>query len=483
MAPDPALRVPQPEPPALTDTAFTRKQFLSLGLGETVARLIAFAATVYLARVLGAGAYGVVALAGAVLLYLTYLGDLGIEAIGVAAVAREPERAPILVPSLLAVRTAAGFALAGLLVPVGLLLLPQPEGAVLALYGLTLPVRGMNVRWALLGLGRAGAASLGRVAGEALSAVVIVLMVRGTGDLAAVPVTQLVGDALAALVLLWTLRPGVVATALRSAWSTARPLLIEAWPVVLNTMLALLVFNADLIILRFFRESSTVGQYAAAYTLVSFLANLGLTYGFAVMPHVARSAGEPARAAALVRESLVFALALTLPLAVGGLFVTDGLVGLVFGDAYQPAGLPMRILLWSVPVAWLRSVSQLSLVALGRQRAVLGVTALGAAVTVALDFAVIPGYGMAGAAAVTVVAEVVRLVAMQVVLARAGIATPGPLAWWRPLAATTGMTVALVFLRAPALVLVGAGAAVYAVGLVATGVLRRGPDGRFAVRL
>jgi O-antigen/teichoic acid export membrane protein len=467
---------------ALTHAAAVRKSFLSLGLGETVARAIAFGAMVYVARTLGAGAYGVVALAGAVLLYFSYLGDLGIEAIGVAEVARDAARARVTVPALITARTVAGALLAVALAVVGLALLPQPEGAVLALYGLTLPVRGVNARFALLGQSRAGAASLSRVAGEALSAGMILLLVHGTGDLAHVPLTQIAGDALAALVLLLALRPAITGAVVREAWTVARPVLRAAWPVVLNTMLALLVFNADLIILRFFRDASVVGWYAAAYTLIAFLANLGLTFGYAVMPQVARSAADLARASALVRDSLVFALALTLPMAVGGLFVAPDLVRLVFGDAYAASGLPMVILLWSVPVAWLRSVSQLSLVALGRQRAVLGVTAIGAVVTVVLDLALIPRFGMTGAAAVTVAAEVVRFVAMQVVLARAGIPTPPLPAWWRPVLGTATMAAVLVAVRAPAPALMALGAAAYAGALLATGAVRRGPGG-FEVRL
>jgi len=461
----------------LSQTASAQRSFLSLGLGEIAARLLAFGATVYVARVLGAGAYGAVALAGAVLLYFSYLGDLGIEAIGVAEVARDAERARTAIPALITARTVAGAVLSGLLLVVGLLLMPQPDGVVLALYGLTLPVRGVNARFALLGQSRAGAASLSRVAGEALSAALIVLLVRDTGDLARVPLTQIAGDALAALVLLRALRPGIVRAVLRSAWTTARPVLVDAWPVVVNTMLALLVFNADLIILRFFRDATVVGWYAAAYTLISFLANLGLTFGYAVMPQVARAATEPGRAASLVRDSLVFALALTLPIAAGGLFVATDLVRLVFGDAYAASGPPMVILLWSVPVAWLRSVSQLSLVALGRQRSVLGVTALGALITVALDLAVIPRYGMVGAAAVTVAAEVVRFVAMQVVLARAGIPTPGLPVWWRPVLGTVVMAGVLMAIRAPAVLLVGLGAVAYLVVMLGTGALRRGPGG------
>lgn len=459
-----------------------RRSFASLGLGEVAARLVAFAATVYLARVLGAGVYGVVALAGAVLLYFTYLGDLGIESVGVAAIARAPQSTPSVVPAVLAARMAAGGILALVLGAAGFLL-PQPEGAILALYGLTLPVRGMLARWAVIGLGRPGLASVARVAGEAASAVLVVALVRGAGDLGVVPLTQLAGDAVAALVLLAALRPAVSAVALRSAWGAALPVLREAWPVVLNTLLALLVFNADLIILRFFRDSATVGQYAAAYTLVSFLANLGITYGFAVMPQAARSAADPGPLGELVRGALVFALALTLPVAAGGLFTTDGLVALVFGRGYADAGLPMRILLWSVPLAWLRSVTQLTLVAMGRQRAVLGVTAVVAVVTVVLDLALIPRWGMVAAAGVTVAVEGIRLVAMLAVAARAGVAPPRLLAWWRPVAASAVMAAVLAAWRGPTLPMVAAGAVAYAAALGLTGAVRRGADGRLAIRL
>ncbi len=463
--------------------ATVQRNFLALGAGEIAARLIAFGATVYVARVLGAGAYGVVALAGAVLLYFSYLVDLGIESVGVAEVARDRSRSPSLAPALLAVRAGAGGILAALLALAGLLVLPQPEGAVLALYGLTLPVRGLNARWVLIGQDRAGAASLARVAGEATSALLILALVRGTGDVATVPVTQLLGDAVAAVVLLLALRPAVTDAALRSAWATARPVLRDSWPVVGNSLLSLLVFNADLILLRLFRDSTVVGWYAAAYTLVSFLGNLGLTFAFAMMPQVARSRAEPRQAEPVVRQSLLLALALTLPLPVGGLFVATELMRMAFGDGYVAAGPPMVVLLWSVPLGWLRLVGQLSLVALGRQRAVLAVTAVGAVLTVAGDLLLIPRYGMAGAAWVTVAAEGVRLVVLLALVQATGLRLPGPGAWWRPVLGTAAMGALLLAWRGPALLMVAAGAVAYAVTLLATGAVRRGPDGRPGIRL
>jgi O-antigen/teichoic acid export membrane protein len=59
------------------------RNFLALGGGEVAARVISFGATVYLARTLGASGYGIIAVAMAVMLYLTYLTDCGVEVLGV----------------------------------------------------------------------------------------------------------------------------------------------------------------------------------------------------------------------------------------------------------------------------------------------------------------------------------------------------------------------------------------------------------------
>ena len=55
------------------------RNFLALGSGEAVARVVAFAAIVYIARVLGAASYGVIEVAGAIVLYFSRVADAGFD--------------------------------------------------------------------------------------------------------------------------------------------------------------------------------------------------------------------------------------------------------------------------------------------------------------------------------------------------------------------------------------------------------------------
>ena len=51
------------------------RNFLALGSGEALARIAAFAGTIYVARTLGASGYGIISFAAALMLYLSRLAD------------------------------------------------------------------------------------------------------------------------------------------------------------------------------------------------------------------------------------------------------------------------------------------------------------------------------------------------------------------------------------------------------------------------
>ncbi len=458
---------PTVEPPAAQGMA---RSFLALGAGETLARLVAFGATVWMARRLGAGAYGVVALASAILLYFNYIADFGADAVGVPRVARAPARVGITVPSLLLARLAIGAGLWVVLAAVGLLLLPQPEGAVLAALALVLPLRGANVRWALIGLERSGTVGAARVLGEALSAVLVVSFVRHTGQLGSVPVAQVAGDAVAALALLVALRRLGVALPIAVDRAEVRGALRDGWPLVLHAILAMLAFNADLVILRFFRDAATVGRYAVAYTLVSYLANLGSAFAVSALPALSRAGAADGRD---YRTAMAYAAAIAVPAALGGWVLSGPIIGMIFGADYAPAGAALAVLIWNVPALWLRFTGQMGLIAAGRQDVVLRVTVIGAVVAIGLDLLIVPRYGMLGAAGVAVGVETLRFVLVLVLGARAGLPSPGLPRIWRIVVASVVMAVAVRALAgAPVIVGVAAGAVVYAAALTLLGGVR-----------
>ena len=167
-----------PRAGALASEWVVARNFLTLGAGEARPRLIAFAAAVYLARTLGAASYGII-VAAAVMLYLVRLTDSGMElGLGVREVAAHPEHAGVIAASMLTCLLVA-VALTIALAIVGFALLPQPDGAVLAVYGFTLIAAGINSRWVHVGLERSAHAAVARVAGELMMLVLVLLSVRG----------------------------------------------------------------------------------------------------------------------------------------------------------------------------------------------------------------------------------------------------------------------------------------------------------------
>ena len=245
------------------------------------------------------------------------------------------------------------------------------------------------------------------------------------------------------------------------------------------TLLGLLLYNIDLIILRYLAGEAAAGQYAAAYVLISFCANLMVAYSHTVLPALAQDGPPTAGTAATYASALVTACVLTMPVAIGGALIAPLIVQLVFGAEYAPGATALGLLVLAVPIGALREVAVAALIARRQEPALLRVNIVAVVANVSLIAALVPRFGLAGAAAATVASEVVRL---GVALAAAGTAIPGPFPVRRLaacLAAGAGMGGAIVLagLR-DSLVAVAVGGVVYPALLVLLGLVKVTRDRR-----
>lgn len=457
------------------------RRFLALGLGETAARLVAFGVTVYVARTLGADRYGVLVAATTVVMYLVFVVDAGMEMVGVKEVAAAPDRVSALLGSVLGSRLGIAAAVIGVTALVAIVALPSPDGPALALYAGTLVGAALQTRFVHLGLDRAGNAAWSRVAGESIVAVLVVVAVRQPDQLLRVPIAQTVGDLTAALLLLRLLPQGRRPAGLRLDLGAMRTLLREARPMILHGILGLAIFNSDFLFLRVLKDAASVGYYAVAYTLISFVQNLGVAYTMSLIPSLTVVRADRAAAQRAVDDGMAQAMFGALPVTVGGVLVAPGLVTLLFGAGYAPSALPLQVLLLLVPIALVRNVWQAVLVAYDRQDLMLRTVVWAAGVNVLLNLVLIPTFGMVGAALATVVTEAVRTWLSARYAAALSIVMP-PIGRFAKIAlATAGMgLVTWLAGRWPIAVTIALGATSYAVILLATGGvrLRRGalPD-------
>jgi O-antigen/teichoic acid export membrane protein len=351
-----------------------------------------------------------------------------------------------------------------------LLGLPQPEGAVIAAYSLTLIPIALSTRWVHLGLESARPVGLARTLGESVMIVLVLVLVSRTGDIGAVPLAQFIGESAAALLLLSLLaRRGM---RLQFSWNPRRvgPVLRRAWPLVAHGLLGLLIFNSDLVFLRLFRDLASVGHYAAGYTLISFLLNLGVAYGMALLPTMTRLGARTDDERELYHTAQAQVFAAGFPIALGGALLAVELIRQVFGLSYLPAGAALEVLIWSIPIALSRNVAVAALVARNRQDLVLRTTTGSTVLNLILNILLIPRFGILGAAWATVATELLRTVLALRFVAQEGLALVPLARLVRTVVAGLVMVALLVAVRpanlwvAIALGAVGYGAALSLVG-------------------
>ena len=412
------------------------------------------------------------------LIYLSRVADGGMDlGLGVREMAADREATIARAPAILTARVMVSVLLALVLGAIALVALPHPDGAVLAVFGLTLIPVGASSRWIYLGLEKTRAVAVARTIGEALMVLLVLVFVRGQQDLLVAPFAQFIGDSLAALLLLWWLVRRGIRLRVTFAWAAIRPLTRRAWPLVVSAMLGLLIYNSDLIFLRFFRGREEVGLYAAAYTLVSFLLNMGIAYSLSLLPTLTRTAAISSDHHGLYHTATAHVFAVGFPIALGGSLLAAQIIKVVFGTGYGDSVAALRVLMWAIPVSLLRDVPVIALMAWGREDRILRLTALAAVLNIALNLVLIPRYGLMGAAVATVATESVRMVVALVVVRALGFKLTTLGRFWRTLVAGAIMAGLLIVASPSALwlaVILGASGYLLSLTMLGGVAVRRG---------
>ncbi len=117
---------------------------------------------------------------------------------------------------------------------------------------------------------------------------------------------------------------------------------------------------------------------------------------------------EP-RARRTIQLSTDVFLLLGVPLVAGGLVLAEPLIELAAGDEFRDAATPLRILLVTGALSWINTVFGFAIIAKDRQLSALWLNVSALTFNVALNFLLVPRYGIVAAAVVTVASEVLIL--------------------------------------------------------------------------
>ena len=190
-------------------------------------------------------------------------------------------------------------------------------------------------------------------------------------------------------------------------WSSplAKTLLKESWPLILSGVTIMIYMRIDQIMLGQMVGDKAVGLYSAATRISEVWYFIPTTIVSSVAPaiYAAKEVSEALyyqRIKQLIRMLVLISLVISVPMS----FMSSKLVTILFGNGYSEAGKILAIHIWASLFVFMGVATSPWFIAEGLTEFSFHRTLIGAVVNVVLNFILIPSCGGIGAAIATVIA-------------------------------------------------------------------------------
>jgi O-antigen/teichoic acid export membrane protein len=414
--------------------ASLRSIFVNAGwllLAYVLPRVFTFGAIVIAARVLGTRDFGAYGTAAAYAVILSIIATLGMMPLLIRDIARDPARAPRLLAAAHVVKTCTNAVMLGtlwllatrvfhyspLILSASLLLgVAYAIGAYAENFAAYFQaVERMHV-WtqasALFGL---------------LSGAVGAVLVLTTRSLVWFCVATIIGQ-LASLTWLLLRAPAPARFGLHVDIADVVRLLRALAPFAAAFVALTVYYKADVLVLASLRTAEEVGEYTAAYKFIDIAQALAIVAASAVYPRLARAAAAKARADWAGTRVTELMLLASVPVGALLWLVRAPLIHFVYGSAYHGSTSVFAFLAPAIPALTINILAGYVLGAKGRIGLVAMFYAAGTILKVALDIALIPGFGAAGAGIAMLTSETALAVGLVFAMRVTAASSPSRLA-------------------------------------------------------
>ena len=378
-----------------------------LFLGEASGRLLKMLLIVYAARKLGAAGWGVFSYAISIASLLMIFADIGIDNLIIREISQNKENHKILISAAFFIKIVILLSSILLVIFVSPYISSIPEAA--GLFSAVAVILFFDV---IRNSGFAINRVLEKMEKETIIKVIMnsVILVLGIALINADPspislaVSYAVGSIIGALLIASVVRKTVVQFVAKVNKETLKMVLGATLPFAVMALVGSIMADTDIFMLGIWRTPEDIGVYAAAQRFYQFIIMLPSMIATAMFPLMSRLAHKENEKFKIVLEKALFVLAVIgMPIALGGIVLTNQIVLLVFGQSYIDA-IPvlyifMIMLLITLPMTLLIN----SIFAYDKQRKMVRANIFGMLANVLLNFLLIPKFGATGAAFATLI--------------------------------------------------------------------------------
>lgn len=249
----------------------------------------------------------------------------------------------------------------------------------------------------------------------------------------------------------------------------------ESWPMAVSSLLILVYFKGDTILLSLLKPVHDVGVYGVAYKILENIIFFPAMFVGLVMPLLSRYFMEDREMfRAVFQKTFDFLVIIALPLAAGGIYLASDIIRILAGAGFEDAVAPLQMLLVAMVFIFFGSLFGSAVIAIHRQKTVMYVYGAAAVLNIAANLYFISRYSYMGASAVTAATELFVSAGMFYIIYMTVRQVPKIVTGLKALSASGIMVGALLLSPSQHFVFLCVfGAAVYAIALIALGAVEK----------
>jgi len=385
-----------------------------LTVGQVGSRLIRATILIYAARVLGAAEYGIFSYALSLAGFFTVFADLGVSGILTREASQRPEEKHIYFSTSLVIKTVL-VVFSAILVIVGGSYISKIPAATALLPFVALLVIADGVRDFAAAYFRAEE----KMEREAFVTVITNVAIAVCGfiilayshDASALTFSYAASAAFGTFAAIFILKDEFIHFASNFRPKLIRPIMKDAYPMTILGILGMFMLNTDLIMIGWWRSAAEIGWYAAGQRVVQILYTVPGIFSSATFPALSRAIGEgdQERARTIMEYGLTIVLAISIPIAIGGIILGEQIILFLFGTEYLGGTLAFQLLLATIVLTFSISLHSNYVLGYNTQRKILAAIGGGAVANVLFNALLIPRWGIAGSSISTILAQILNV--------------------------------------------------------------------------
>lgn len=239
------------------------------------------------------------------------------------------------------------------------------------------------------------------VLGKVLQVTIIILAVKNNLGFMAIILSVLAAMIFNFSTVLFFLRK-YAAISLQFDFAYWKKFLKESLPLGVSAVIIFIYFKIDTIILSVLKTSAEVGIYNAAYKVIENISFFPAMIIGLVFPIFSRYIfSDKKQFSHIADETTKVFLILIVPIVIGTLFLSEGIIGLIGGEAFSESANTLRILIFSLAFIFFGNLFNSILIAANHQRKLLWALLACAAFNVIANIIFIPMFSYTGSAIIS----------------------------------------------------------------------------------